>query len=400
MRHHVSVTVLGFMLAASVASAEPAGRVYEVAPEDDYRITLRQLQPGDELRFLPGVHEGHAVIRAAGEPERPITIRGVVEDGERPELRFTGRGHNLWRIRGDHLHIRDLSFHATHAYGIRVDRADDITIENCVFRDCGGGDISANTANVDRLHIRGCRFIGSRRTPVYIGQHDGELDIDDFRFERNLIDGRRIEGGIGYGIQLKLNVRGGMIRDNIVFGTRGPGIMVYGAEGAQEGGQSLIERNLVVGSRRHPGIAVGGGPAVVRHNITIAGHGDGIGVFDYGGRGMLEQITLEGNLSALNRGHDLSIRGRIRDLTAMDNRIYHRPGGSGIRGLRASGQVSGNESTGAGSALREVVEQVEDAVPDEAAVERWIDRMNETVPDDEAALVELLQLLLEDADGD
>jgi hypothetical protein len=172
------------------------------------------------------------VVQVSGTPDRPITIRGVIEGDERPELRFTGRGHNLWRIAGNHLRIKDLTFHATHAYGIRVERADDVVIENCIFRQCGGGDLSANSAHVHGLRIAGCRFLGSRRTPVYIGNHQGTLNIANFVFEGNVIDGRRIDGGIGYGIQLKLNVRGGVIRDNYITGTLGPGIMVYGAEDA------------------------------------------------------------------------------------------------------------------------------------------------------------------------
>ena len=383
---------------------EAPGRIIEVAPGEDYRAALNRLQPGDELRLLPGVHEGHTVVRVSGEPGRPITIRGVIEDGRRPELRFTGRGHNLWRIRGSHLRIRDLAFHATHAYAIRVDRADDITIENCLFRACGGGDISANTADVDGLRIIGCRFIESRRTPVYIGHHQGRLSIDNFRFEGNVIDGSRIEGGIGYGIQLKLNVRGGVIRDNFITATRGPGIMVYGAEDAGDEDANTIERNLVIGSRRNPGIAVGGGPAVVRHNIVLGGRAGGIAVFDYGGRGLLERISIDRNIAALNRGHDLSIRGRVRDLTVKANRIWTRPGGGaggGIRGLSAAEAAEmDNRIEAAGEALSRAVEQLDGFVPEEAAMTATGRRLQEGLPADEGALTAMLHALLDGAVAD
>ncbi len=156
-----------------VSQLRAESRRYEVQPGEDYRPLLNRLQPGDELVFLPGEHEGAAILNLEGQPRRPITLRGRIDaDGQRPVVQFTGRGHNLWRLRGQHLVVRDLELHATHAYAIRVERADYVRIENCVFRDCGGGDLSANSAPVHALHVVHCTFTGSRRTPVYIGQHE------------------------------------------------------------------------------------------------------------------------------------------------------------------------------------------------------------------------------------
>ncbi len=383
------------VLFTRASDQRPAG-VVEVVAGEDYRAKLSRLRPGDELRFLPGVHEGHAVVRVSGTPDRPITIRGVAVDGERPELRFTGRGHNLWRIAGSHLRIKDLGFHATHAYGIRVERADDVTIENCTFRECGGGDISANSAHVQGLRIAGCRFIGSRRTPVYIGNHDGRLDIDDFVFEGNVIDGHRIDGGIGYGIQLKLNVRGGIIRDNLIVGTRGPGIMVYGVRDGGAEDASVIERNVVVGSRNNPGIAIGGGPAVVRDNLVIGCRAGGISAFDYGGRGLLAGIRIEENTAAMNRGHDLSIRGRFEQSTLQANRIWTRPSDARLPEWNQAGlEVAANHVQAGGRTLQQIVERLDGVVPSDAAQRVMGQRLSQAMPQSEDELVVLVQALLD-----
>ena len=285
-----------------------AGNVIEVEPGEDYRPLLDELEPGGELVFLPGEHEGHTVLTLSGTEDAPITIRGVLdEDGNPPELRVMERGHNLWRIRGDHLVIRDLGFHAPHAYAIRVDEANDITIENCVFRDCGSGDLSANSGDVHGLRIRGCTSIGARRTPYYIGQHQGELDITGFEFERNVIDGSQIEPApntVGYAIQLKLNVRAGVIRENYITGALGPGIMVYGVEEGEPEDGSRIERNIVIGSQRNPGIIMGAGPATAINNLVLGCESGGVSVFNYNQWDMLDHIRVEGNIAAVNRPYD------------------------------------------------------------------------------------------------
>lgn len=396
MMHTLLMLLLAAPGPARALAAERPARVIEIAAGEDYVAKLAGLRPGDELRFLPGVHEAHAVVRVSGTPERPIIIRGVIASGERPELRFTGRGHNLWRIAGSHLHIRDLSFHATHAYGIRVERADNVTIENCTFRQCGGGDISANSAQVHGLRIAGCRFLGSRRTPVYIGNHDGKLEIARFVFEGNVIDGRSIDGGIGYGIQLKLNVRGGVIRDNYITGTLGPGIMVYGVEGAAADDASVIERNVVVGSRNNPGIAIGGGPAVVRHNLVLGCRAGGIGVFDYGGRGLLQGIQVDGNGAAVNTGHDLSIRGQLRGSTLKANRVWTRQADPRLPGPDAMGlAVSANHVERAGQALLQIVERLDGVVPTDTARSALCKRLSEGIPDSQEELAALLRALLD-----
>lgn len=326
------LVVVAAVLACSAAACGQ-GRQHAVRPGDDYRATLRRLRPGDELVFLPGVHERAAMLELNGTADRPITLRGRADSaGRRPVVQFTGKAHNLWRLTGSHVIIRDLELHAAHAYALRVDRADHVRIENCVFRDTGGGCLSANTADVHSLHVFRCYFTGSRRSPVYIGRHDGGLTVTDFRFEGNVIDGRQIETGEGYGIQLKLNVTGSVIRGNWIEQARGPGIMVYGATQDDPALGNLVEGNVVVASRNNAGILVGAGPARVQGNLVLGNPRGGIRVYDYGGWDMLRNIDVMENTAAGNGRYDVSFTGRLRNVRAERNMVFVRPGSEGIRG--------------------------------------------------------------------
>jgi hypothetical protein len=129
---------------------------------------------------------------------------------------------------------------------------------------------------------------------------------------------------IGYGIQIKLN-SGGVVRDNTIIDTKGPGIMVYGTMDLTRA--SLIEGNVVMGSLRSSGIVAGGGPAVIRNNVSIGNAMAGVGVEDYGRRGMLRGVTVVHNTLYRNeqRAVTLSRNGHI-DVTIINNALHGRPG--------------------------------------------------------------------------
>lgn len=329
----LSVTLTLVLLFILPGEARESGQRYTINPGEDYVSILSRLKPGDEMVFLPGIHERPAFLRLAGTAENRITIRGEMDSaGRRPVLLYAGTEHNLWRLEGRHVVIRDLELQAPSAYGLRVDRAEHILIENCVFKDCGDGGLSANTADVHALHVHRCRFSGIRKTPVYIGRHDGGLRITDFRFEGNIIDGRGTVVKGAYGIQLKKNVTRSLIRGNWIEKAQGPGIMVYGADGDDPQLGNLVERNVVVGSRNDAGILVGAGPARVRGNLVLGNPRGGIWVYDYNGWDMLRNIEVTENTVAGNGRFGCSFSGRLRQVHAERNAVYAAPGTETIRG--------------------------------------------------------------------
>jgi hypothetical protein len=370
-------TILFTTLLIIALSASAPAKVWELRPGEDYRPIIPQLEPGDELVLHEGIYEGSIKIRLSGTAEKPITIRGHGAGQARPVLNFEGGSANLWEISGDHLIVRHLEFRSRRSYAIRVGRAVDITIEDCIFRENGGGDISANTAAVDGLRILRNQFIGSRRTPIYIGNHDGKLPITRFVFEGNVIDGSQIiaEDVIGYGIQLKLNVTGGVIRGNFIANTRGPGIMVYGATNAIPENANVVERNIVTGSRSNPGIVVGGGPSVVRDNLVVSCPAGGISVINYGRRNMLDQIEVRGNSAAANHHFDFSMAGPIERSELENNRSFTRPGAVDFRNVPSSVSAANNTSTPTAAEWVELAGRFQTLLPTPARLEKALQQL-------------------------
>jgi len=299
----------------NISGSTRDGKVWEIRPGQDYSAILASLQPGDHLALHEGVYEDKITINVSGLPGKPIVIRGYGNGEKRPALTYKENNANLLQINGDHLILDYLEFRSLHTYALRIglrnDGCQDLIIRNCLFYECGGGSISANApeANYKDIYIIDNYFIGAKRTPVYIGGHDGKGIVENFVFRGNVIDGSQNDGPqntIGYGIELKLNVVKSVVENNFITGTKGPGIMVYGATDPDPANANIVKNNIVVRSRNWGGIVVGGGPSEVRNNLVINCN-PGIVVENYGGRNLLNSIRVTGNTAALNKGYNISL---------------------------------------------------------------------------------------------
>jgi hypothetical protein len=159
--------------------------------------------------------------------------------------------------------------------------------------------------------------------------------------ERNYI--RRVGAPnpqIGYGLEVKLNSQA-VIRDNVIVETKGPGIMIFGSKDPAR--VSLVERNLVIGSRQSSGILIGGGPVVVSNNIVVQNGEGGIGLQDYKNRGLLRGVTIVHNTSYLNdeAGIRLPDKG-IQDVTIVNNAAYSTAGKPALPARRPGLRMLGN----------------------------------------------------------
>jgi hypothetical protein len=311
------------------------GKIWIVKPGENYAAILTKLQPGDELQLHEGIYEGNALINNSGLPDKPIIIRGYGNGEKRPVLLWKGTNENLCQINGSNLVLDFLEFRSKYTYSIRMGRAgkgnSNVTIKNCVFYESGDGDISANApVDYDNIHILDNYFIGPKKTPVYIGQHAGKANVTNFTFKGNVIDGSQIYGDsiTGYGIEVKLNVTGSVIENNYITNTKGPGIMVYGAEKSGTGNSNIIRNNIVVGSRNDAGIVVGGGPATVEDNLIVGCLG-GIEVMNYGHRNLLDNIILRNNTALCNRNYGMSF-GNAQNINAQNNIVISTDSLSGF----------------------------------------------------------------------
>ncbi len=331
------------LLGAFALGVAPAAA--EIGPESDFCAEANALAPGGELVLRAGDYQGPCTIQASGRPGAPIVIRAE-DPAQRPRIVFTGTRANVISVRGSHVVLSGLEMGPTQ-YGVdavRIFGATDVTVEDCEFTGLGGIAVVANHASVRGLVVRGNVMLGASTTAMYFGCHDGAgCVVSGLLVERNYIHTVRApEPSIGYGIQVKLN-SSGIIRDNVVADIKGPGIMVYGAHNPTA--VSIVERNFVTGSLRSAGIVVGGGPAVIRNNISVGNVESGIGVEDYGRRGLLRGVVIAHNTVYGNRGGGIVVpEAGVRDVAILNNAVHGRSGGAQLpspetAGIRLAGNV-------------------------------------------------------------
>lgn len=391
---------------------------WEVFPGQDYREFIPNLKPGDELILHEGVYEGALNIKVSGHPDNPIRIRGYGKGEQRPVLLYEGDTANLWEIHGDFIEVSFLEFRpvSINVQAIRIgdikrEESRGIIIRDCIFRECGGECITANNSNINYQDIRilNNRFLGVQATSVYIGQHFGKSPVTGFIFEDNFIDGTRIsrDNIVGYGIELKLNVKGGIIRNNLIINTKGPGIMVYGAEDGIFSDANIVEGNIVVGSRNWAGIVAGAGPSILKNNVVLGCLTGGLLVYDYNGWGLMHDIIVSDNTCACSNNFDLAFRdmdSADTSLQALRNIAISKNDVIGLENVNARdfpGKSEGNRVFAATSQLEEMVEAAGE--PDSygeriGCMDRvWMEMKKG--PFDPEGLIGLLELLLSHQGG-
>ena len=256
-------------------------------------------------------------------------IRGA-DPAHRPRIVYGGRDTNVLEVRASHVTIRGLEFGPTQTDvdAVRIFAANGVTIEDCRFTQLGGIAVVANHASVRGLVVRRNMIRDTLATPMYFGCHDGaKCSVTELVVERNFIRGVTApDPYIGYGIEVKLNSTG-VVRDNIVLDTKGPGIMVFGSRNLE--GVNLVERNVTIGSRTSSGIVVGGGPAIVRNNVAASNEQAGIGLEDYQKRGLLREVFVANNTVYKNRGGGISVPDTGILGVAIVNNAAQTSGGAG-----------------------------------------------------------------------
>ncbi len=317
----------------------------EIGPDSSLCAAINALAPGEELVLRPGDYQGPCIIRHGGASGAPVVIRAADLE-QRPRIVYTGPDANVLEVRASHVRISGLAFGPTQwsVDGVRIFGGTDITIEKCEFSGLGGIAVVANHGSVSGLAVLHNEIRDSKSTGMYFGCHDGSRCIvSGLRVEGNFIHQvQASESEIGYGLEVKLN-SSGVITDNVIADTKGPGIMVYGARDLLS--PSVVERNFVMGSRTSSGIVVGGGPALVRNNISVGNAEGGIGLEDYARRGLLRGVVVAHNTvykSALG-GIRVPEEGRTQDAMIVNNAVHARAGTPalprGQPGVRLAGNV-------------------------------------------------------------
>lgn len=326
-----------------------APRVRLVQPSDSWCAIVNGAAAGDEIVFAPGSYTSPCWITAVGAPAAPVVIRSQHEDDAslRATFAYPGSTANVIELRDvAHVVLRGFAFAPTQAGvdAIRIVRGHDVVIEANAFDGIGGISVSANMDDAQRITVRGNTFRDLKSTGLYFGCHDGiACHASELVIESNLIDGviPADPSEVGYGLEVKLNSYG-TVRDNTIYRTKGPGLMIYGSN--QNDPPTSVEGNYVEGSLTEGGIVVGGGPAIVRNNVLVANAYGGISVQNYGGRDLQRNVWIVHNTMLDNDDAAINIEGWIAgggNVVAF-NALAPRPGTPALRPSSPVGTVTGN----------------------------------------------------------
>jgi parallel beta helix pectate lyase-like protein len=333
--------VLALLLCGSVARP---GAGAEIGPDTDLCGSINALAPGQELVLQSGSYRGPCTIRRGGTPGAPIVIRAA-NPAQRPQIVYGGSESNVLDVKASHVRLKALAFGPTQSGvdAVRIHGGTDISVEDSAFSGIGGVAVVANHDSVSGLAVRRNIVRNSTSTAMYFGCHDGvRCTVTALSVEGNFIqDVTARDPEIGYGVEIKLN-SSAVIRDNVIVNTKGPGIMVYGSRDLL--GRSVVERNATVGSRTSSGIVVGGGPVAVRNNIAALNREGGVGLEDYGHRGLLRMIAVVHNTLYKNGagGVTLPEGGRLRDVAIVNNAVQGRAGAATLPKPRPGADLMGN----------------------------------------------------------
>lgn len=275
---------------------------YRLTPKDDWYGVLcsRDLKPGDEVILSEGTYSDPRRLSLShrGTVEHPILIRAA--DDARVIITRPNAEANVVNIEGaQYLVLRGLEITGGSS-GIRLNQSSEgipakfVTLDGNHIHHVGAVGV---TANFPGTSYEGMHFLnneihdtGEEGEAFYLGCNNNGCQFYDGIIERNYIhdlDGDSVKQGDG--IEIKYGSYNNIIRDNVIHDTHYPGIIVYGTAG--NGGPNVIERNAIWNSGDH-GIQAAA-DAVIRNNLIFSTRGDGIHCRDHQG-------AVPGNLTIVN----------------------------------------------------------------------------------------------------
>ena len=344
----VALALVALALPTTATAAE-----IQVKPGDDFCAAFNAAAPGDTVILAAGNHAGPCVLASGGLPGMPKTLRGA-DPNDSAVIVYGGQSSNVLDVLASDIVIADLTLGPSMANidAIKIKDGSRITIESCLFSQTGGIAIAANSKNSDGVQILDNRFIDLQATGIYLGCHDGMASCAATKVvvAGNLFDGVD-SSAVGYALEIKLDSYG-VVRDNVIHDTKGPGIEIYGSVDLAR--VSVVERNLVIGSRTAGTLEIGGGPALVRNNIVVGGEVAGLSVYDYQNRGLVRAIQVVGNTVVGDKGPAilLSKWAEGKDLELTGNAAWQSAGaGPALPALIPNVPMLGNVDCGPDPAL-------------------------------------------------
>lgn len=249
----------------------------EISPGDDFEQAVESLQPGDTLIVHAGDYStsGRISVGVQGTAASPVVIKGA--DGEAPpHIRrpASAAAQNTINIEGArNLTLSRLEISSNGGDGVNLNgNPAFITIDQLDIHDIDVGvnfRSSMDNITVRRTHIyrTGGGDGGGTGEGMYVGCNDATCIVRNSLIENNWIHDTRVSTQ-GDGIEIKLGSHSNIIRDNVIYNTGYPCILLYGTA---PNPVNLVEGNVLWGCG-DSGIQAAA-DAVIRNNIIIESPG-------------------------------------------------------------------------------------------------------------------------------
>ena len=247
----------------------------EITPQDDLWGTLQSLQAGDEVILHAGDYPvpGFVDIVLPGSEALPIVIRAA--DGETPVILGIPE-QNTFNISGSWYTLRGIEVNGG-SHGVRLGTSDHATLEDLhvhsttdVGISCNRPDNSYEAITIRHNHIHDTGMGGGPGEGMYLGCNDGACKMWDSLIEFNWVHDTA-SGDQGDGIEFKTGSYNTVIRHNVVYNTKYPGITLYGTQGQAS---NTVEGNVVWNAMDNGIQTVG--DIVVRNNVVLNSGASGI----------------------------------------------------------------------------------------------------------------------------
>ncbi len=262
---------LGLVAFIAMVPAVARGATYEVHDGDDLFAVMGSLQAGDEVIVYTGTYPtpGYRLLEWHGTEQSGVVVRAA--DGESPVIQGDP-SQNAMNVTGEFFEFRGFEIRGG-SHGLRLNNVHDAVIEDLEVHDTDDVAVSANMTDNEyyNIHFRRLHLhdTGGSGEGMYLGCNNAGCLFHDNVIEDSWIHDTNHGTAQGDGIEIKQGSYGNVIRNNVIYNTKYPCVIVYGTQGQA---QNVIENN-VMWDCGDSGIQAAA-DAVLRNNLIFrAGNG-------------------------------------------------------------------------------------------------------------------------------